>query len=393
MLWLSREQLCGFVRLLVCLCLLPVQIGTEARAAPAAGQREPVVALRVSRVSLPGALQQLFAGTGYDYRLRSAATGTITIEIPPMPLSRALDLLLAAEQGEDALVWIFQPRGEGGTYDIQREQISLTDSGDRKSIRLSRARFSRAVALLLGRLGMPHRVEKGLPDAPIDLQMRPNSWFDALTALLKTAAEKNPEIALSLDRGSLVVHSRSSALQAEAWSRPVNPAPGRRPLRRVLHEILGAAAIPYRVDDSVPDPMIQIEKAPAGPLPLVLDRLLAAGGAAVTYRVSEGVVLIEPGIPAGAAERLRELLEPRRAGLTLQATGRLRSAAARLARGAGIALQVSPLVPDLPVDLHLKEASIEEALTALTGSIKGLHGGVTWQKKEGYYLILPRFDP
>lgn len=110
------------------------------------------------------------------------------------------------------------------------------------------------------------------------------------------------------------------------------------------------------------------------------------------YSVRDGVYYIAPitnAPPAPPPTPPIQVQEARPRTVRLVGTGLpLRTAAAEIARQAGVKVEVAPDAPNLRYNLNLPSVEVEKALDALCEGV-----GLRWEKVEGGYRIVPVSPP
>src|SRR5579864_2675477 len=169
-------------------------------------QPEPKVSLQFPQpVSLGRALAALFRQTPYKYQVIAEQGNTvINAKFERVPLTTALNEILAQDQRKDQLVWTFSPRDNLFTIDREFIQIGEVDGENRVS--LTNARLTRLLPELFNKMGAKYRIEPDVPAVPITMQLRPSQWSIVLPMVMLEAYRREPGVDYSKDGDTWVVH-------------------------------------------------------------------------------------------------------------------------------------------------------------------------------------------
>jgi hypothetical protein len=342
------------------------------------------VSLDYQRTRLRDVLVDLFAGTGLQYNLDPNARNVpITLKVRNVSIDTALRLVLrAGVESEPKLSMV----REGATYNIglgldprpPRERAPDPSPDPRLSKRVTfnwrGVGFRKALERLMEDRKTPYVVETDVPEVPVTLRVADQSAEQALRELIRTASQQAPGLYLEREGEAYVIGLRRV-------TPPQTPTPtkevagdGREPritlklentpLREAIETVLRGSGVQYAIDPSVPNVPINLNIRDTG-LQAALRLVIRQGATAVpgltlsregeVYRVRvRNDSTAEAGPPAEPREQKKVTVNFRDTPL--------RDAINIIFTGTGEQFSVDPNVPNVPVNLNLRDVRLEAAL-------------------------------
>jgi type II secretory pathway component GspD/PulD (secretin) len=403
-------------RSLRALCLVPVALaaGVVLGGAPASAQLvrqsntltpgsmgipqpEPKITLSVQKRSLSRILAEVFKQAPYDYKVVADVGATaFDLDVKQVPLTQALNQLLAQDKRPDPLVFYFtkNPTGQG-TFTIDREFLELVSETGEKRVSLANARITKVLPQVFKLMGVQARIEPDVPPVTISLQVRPQDWSQVLPQVILSANAVEPTLTYSMDGDTYVVHLHKTHLGLTATGaavpgvRKVQLALTDAPLRDAITAVLKDSAWKYQVSDNVKDVAVSYSASAEPELSALSNILKQAGelGPQITYREGKGVLYIEPGpLPGAATVPVKG--EGALATATLDVKQeRLKAVIARIENQTGTTIRIAPTVPDLPITLKLDKARVDGALRAVMMAVKASLPNLTYRQMGTTYFV------
>jgi type II secretory pathway component GspD/PulD (secretin) len=251
-------------------------------------------------------------------------------------------------------------------------------------------------------MGAKYRIEPDVPPVLLTLQLRPDSWPEALPHVIIAGQKQETGLTYSMDQDTYVVHLQKTPTGVNSRGQVLNlpdlrlvsvNAPG-VPLKDALAQVFQGSSWKYQVSSRVPDARVTYS-ATRQPELAALQGLLRQASTPrnpITYREGKGVIYIEPGPLAGEL-----VVAPKgtpAAGTTVRRTTLnvmkqpLRQVAKLLQEGTGTVIQVAPNVPDVPITIRISDASVNAGLSAILESARGSLPGLTLRTRDtGVYVL------
>jgi hypothetical protein len=390
MIRLGRRELVFLGALLVAAQALPAGAqGTRVTATPpyyVAGsmgipQPEPKVTVQVQNRTLSRAVFEIFKTTGYTPQVLADVGATlVSLDVKNMPMTQALNQILAQDKSPEPLVYSFRknPTGVGGTFVIDREYIEIGRIDMENKVSIANARITKVLPEIFKMMKVPYRIEPDVPPVTISLQLRPNEWATTLPTVILEAFKREPTLTYSKEGDTYVVHLHKTPTGTGIYSgtptsylRPIKISVTDKPLRDALAELFMGSKWKYEVAASVKDVPItfNVQMEPELAALSSLLRLASEGGnEQLTYREGKGVLYIEPGPLPGEAKIESKIkdLKP----LEINSTRKLKDMIIIIANLSGATINLSPNVPDIPVTVKVKNARVDQVLKMLVESLK-----------------------
>jgi len=343
-------------------------------------QPEPRVTVQLQNKTLSRAVFEIFKTTGYQPQVLADVGATlVNVDVKNVPVTQALNQILAQDKGAEPLVYTFRrnPTGVGGTFVIDREYIEIGRIEGENKVSIANARITKVLPEIFKMMKVPYRIEPDVPPVTVSLQLRPNDWAAALPPVILEAFKKEPTLTYSKDGDTYVVHLHKSPTGTGIFSgtpasylRPTKVSVTDKPLRDALAELFAGSKWKYEVSPAVKDVPVTFNVVMEPELAALqsLLRLASENGEQVTYREGKGVLYIEPGpLPGEAKVEVKgKDLRP----VEINTTRKLKDMAILIANISGATINVSPNVPDIPVTLKVKNQRVDQVLKALVESVK-----------------------
>lgn len=356
-------------------------------------QPEPLVTLNLQNKSLARILYELFKQTPYQYRIPTSTGNTLfSLDVTRVPLTQALDKLVAQDKNGEPLVYYFtRSLAGGGAFTIDREYIEITDMDGDYRVSLTNGRLTKVLPILFDKMKVKFRIEPDVPPIPINIQLRPSRWDQALPLIILEAYKQEPTITYSLDGDTYVVHLQKTAAGVLAPNSAAVPA--RRvqvqlvdtPLRDALEQVLRGSAWKFQISPQVPDVRITYT-ANGEPEMSALRNVLRQASAKskqVTYREGVNMLYIElgplPGEQPVVIEKRPEELKTTSFSATKQ---RLREVVKLIAGATRSTVHVAPNVPDVAITFSA-QGTIEQVMKALLESTRGVLPNLVFRREGG----------
>jgi hypothetical protein len=410
MIRLGRRELVFLGAILAAAHALPASAqGTRIAATPpyyVAGsmgipQPEPKVTVQVQNKTLSRAVFEVFKTTGYQPQVLADVGATlVSLDVKNMPMTQALNQILAQDKSPEPLVYSFRknPTGVGGTFMIDREYIEIGRIEGENKVSIANARITKVLPEIFKMMKVPYRIEPDVPPVTVSLQLRPNDWSSALPTIILEAFKREPTLTYSRDGDTYVVHLHKTPTGTGIYSgtptsylRPTKLSITDKPLRDALAELFTGSKWKYEVAASVKDVPLTFSVVMEPELAVLSQLLKAAseaGGEQLTYREGKGVLYIEPGPLPGEAkvESKSKDLRP----VEIMTTRKLKDMIILIANISGATINVSPNVPDIPVTLKVKNARVDVVLKMLVDSVKTSIPNLTLKTiaPDNFYLEL-----
>jgi hypothetical protein len=219
-----------------------------------------------------------------------------------------------------------------------------------------------------------------VPPVLVSVQLRPQVWHQALPQLMLEAYKAEPGITYSIDGDTYVVHlqktpplPRSVSEQDSPMFRKVRLSVDNKSLKETLAELFAGSQWKYQISPAVKD--VKVTFAAEQPELAALTGLLRQASATsanqqLTYREGPGVLYIEPGpLPGEAVVSNKEpLVGP--PVVTFKSSQRVQKVAEELASRTGSTIVVSMKIPPLPVEIDVKNATVDDVLKEIIKKLK-----------------------
>jgi len=346
-------------------------------------QPEPTVTVDMKGRSLNSILYEIFKQVPLKYAVRAEVGTTVcTLKAEKLPVTQALNQLLAQDKRKaEPLVWSFQknPAG-GGTFVIDREFIEVGMIEGENRVSLSNGRLTKVLPMIFNLMHAKYRIEPDVPPVPLSLQLRPSVWHQALPQVILEAFKTEPGLTYSIDGDTYVVHlqkapplPRSVSEADSPMFRKVHLSVDNEPLRDVLAKLMAGSQWKYQVSPAVKDVRVTFasEQPELAALAALLRQASATSSAQqLTYREGPGVLFIELGpLPGEQVANSRELVVGP-TPVTMKVSLRIKPLVEELASRTGTTIVVAMSIPPLPVDIDVKNATVEDVLKEIIKKLK-----------------------
>lgn len=358
-------------------------------------QPEPLINLKLENKSLPRILFEVFKQTPYQYRVpTSTGAQLFTLDATKLPLTQALDQLIAQDKSPEPLVYYFTKSVSGpGVFTIDREYMELSDNDGDYRISLTNARITKVLPELFKKMNIQKfRIEPDVPPIPISMQLRPAKWQQALPLIILEAYKQEPTLTYSQDKdGTYIVHLQRTSLgslvpgASVTGQRRVQFQVADKPLREAVSQALTGSTWKYEVAGNVPDTRITYTAQGETEMSALRNILhqASAKGEQVTYREGKGILYIELGpLPGEQPVVIEKKPEGPRITSVSPNKQRLYDVVKNIATLTATNIRVSPNVPNLPVTF-MAEGTAEEIMTALVESAKGVLPNLSFHSEGG----------
>lgn len=351
--------------------------------AAAQGLDERRISLNLQSVPFRQALQQAMAGSGFQYAIDPAVPDVpVQLKIREVPLRAGLRLLVrtAAElvpgltysRDGEIFTFVVRPTPE---QDIEPVKDSRPDPRLNLpvTITLAETPLREALQKLFEPTRVQYSVLPNVPDVPVTLNLERRPAALAIRDALRVASVRLPGLYLVREGEVYVIALRHVAADPVAAGARLGLGVGKRvdldlkevPLPVALRELFQGSGINYLIEPNVPNVPItavlrgvEFETA----LRLVI-RTAATAVPHLDYRVEDGACVI--GVrPAGAPAAAAPAPAERKVTLNLKDVP-LRNALELLFAGTGIQYSVAPDVPNVPVNVELRQMPVTTALRLL----------------------------
>jgi hypothetical protein len=280
---------------------------------------------------------------------------------------------------------------------IDREFLEVEYVDGERRISMANARLTRVLPELFKKMMVQGRVEPDVPPITMSLQLRPESWEQALPMIMLEAYKREPALTYSKDGSTLVVHLQrtptgapNSPLPSGTQPRKVKVAFAETPLKDALAELFKDSTWKYQVADGVKDFKVTYVTS-TDPELVALHTILKQASTQVaqqvTYREGKGVLYIEEGpLPGDFIVGRSGMSAVRRTSLNISMR-KLKSVVELISGALNVPITVATNVPDIPVSVRFENADINDALRALMLATKDSLPNLSYRTQGTGFVI------